>query len=112
LSTKAELINSGVLLVTLAMAPYTLLRSTIVTTALFVAGANHGIVFPMTHLSSCFNMQWVTAQRLFLVNLSLAVSSPCIAFPVLVLTAQVLPKNTTLSLFRINMLINGFMADV
>ena len=65
----------------------------------------------MTHLSSCFNVQGPLAQRPSVGDLSSPVSATCIALPLLLLTAQVLPKRPALSLVGINMLINGFMAD-
>jgi len=105
------IINSVFLLVTLSLTPYPLLRSTTVTTAPLLAGANHGIAFPMTYLPSGFNIQWAIAQRPSVGDLSLAVSSTSIAFPLLLLNAQVLPKNSTQSLVRINTLKNSFMAD-
>ncbi len=76
-----------------------------------MAGTNDGVAFPMTHLSSCFNVQGPLAQRPSVGDLSSPVSATCIALPLLLLTAQVLPKRPALSLVGINMLINGFMAD-
>jgi hypothetical protein len=77
----------------------------------FVAGNNHGIAFPMTYLASSFNVQGTIAQRSSVGDLPSTVSSPGIAFSPLLMTAQVLPKCSPQSLVRINMLINGFMAD-
>ena len=65
----------------------------------------------MTHLSSCFNVQGPLAQRPSVGDLSSPVSATCIVLPLLLLAAKVLPKCSPLSLVRINMLINGFMAD-
>ena len=56
-------------------------------------------------------MQGPLAQRPSVGDLSSPVSATCIALPLLLLTAQVLPKRPALSLVGINMLINGFMAD-
>ena len=55
-------------------------------------------------------IKWAIAQRPSVGDLSPAVSSHGIAFLLLLLTAQVLPKNPTQSLVRINMLIKSFMA--
>jgi len=76
-----------------------------------VVGTNHGIAFPMTHLSSIFNMQGAFAQRPSLGDLPSAFPFTCIALPLLLLVLQVLPKRTALSFVCINMLVNSFMAD-
>ena len=76
-----------------------------------MAGTNDGVALPMTHLSSCFNVQGPLTQRPSVGDLSSPVPPTCIALPLLLLAAQVLPKRSPLSLVRIHMLINGFMAD-
>ena len=56
-------------------------------------------------------MQRPLTQRPSVGDLSSPVPPTCIALPLLLLTAQVLSKRPALSLVRIHMLINGFMAD-
>ena len=65
----------------------------------------------MTHLFPRFNLQGPFTQRPSVGDLPSAVPSARIAFSLLLLTAQVLPKRSPLSLIRIHLLINGFMAD-
>jgi hypothetical protein len=69
----------------------------------FVACTYDGIAFPMTHLASSFNMQGSFAQRPSIGDLPPTVTSARITFPLLLLAAQTLPKNSALSLVRINM---------
>ena len=76
----------------------------------FMVGTNHGIALPMTHLFSRFNVQGPFTQRPSAGNLSSAITSTCIAFFLLLLTAHVLPKCSLLSVVRINMLTNNFIA--
>ena len=56
-------------------------------------------------------MQRAVAQRSSVGDLTSTVTSPGIALSPLLMTAQVLPKCSPQSIVRINMLINGFMAD-
>lgn len=56
-------------------------------------------------------MQGPLAQRPSVGVLSSAVSATCIALPLLLLTAQVLPKRPSLSLVGINTHVNRIMAD-
>ncbi len=65
----------------------------------------------MTYLLSDLYMRGTLAQRISVGNLSPAVTPTGIAFPLLLLTAQVLPKNSTLGLVGINAQANRFMAD-
>ncbi len=76
-----------------------------------MSGTNDGVAFPMTHLFPRFNVQGSLAQRPSVGDLSSAISSAVIALTLLLLAAQALPKRPAFSLVRINMLINGFMAD-
>ena len=65
----------------------------------------------MTQLFPRFNMQGLLAQRPSVGDLSSPVPPTCIALPLFLLTAQVLPKRPALRLVGINMLIIGFRAD-
>jgi len=76
----------------------------------FVACTNDGIAFPMTHLASSFNMPAPIAQRTSVVDLPLTVTSARKTFPLLILAAQVLPKNPALHFARINILVHRLMA--
>ena len=77
----------------------------------FVADTHHAVAIPMIHLFIRFNMQGSLAQRPSVEDLSSPVPPTCIALPLFLLTAQVLPKRPALRLVGINILINGFMAD-
>jgi hypothetical protein len=59
----------------------------------------------MTHLFPRFNVQGQLAQRPTVGDLSSPVSATCIELPLLLLTAQVLPKRPALRLVCINVLI-------
>lgn len=65
----------------------------------------------MTHLLSGLYMRGTLDQRSSVGDLSPAVTPAGIAFPLLLLTAQVFPKNSTLGLVGINAKVNRFMAD-
>ena len=65
----------------------------------------------MTHLASSFIMQGALAQRSSVGDLPPPISPTRIKFPLLFLAAQTLPKNSALSLVRINMLVKRLMAD-
>ena len=65
----------------------------------------------MTNLLPSFNMQGSFAQRPSIGDLPPTVTSARITFPLLLLAAQTLPKNSALSLVRINMLVHRLMAD-
>jgi hypothetical protein len=65
----------------------------------------------MTHLLSGLYMRGTLDQRSSVGDLPPAVTPAGIAFPLLLLTAQVLPKNSTLGLVGINAQVNRFMAD-
>ena len=56
-------------------------------------------------------MQWPIAQRPPVGDLPASISPTRIALPLLLLAAQTLPKNSALSLLRINMLVKRLMAD-
>ena len=65
----------------------------------------------MTHLAPSFNMQGSFAQRPSVGDLPPPISPTRITLSLLLLPAQTLPKNSALSLVRINMLIQRLMAD-
>jgi hypothetical protein len=64
LSTMAELININILLSTISMNVIPALALDHRHDSTFVVGANHSIALPLTHLTSCFNVQGPRAQRL------------------------------------------------
>ena len=65
----------------------------------------------MTHLLSGLYMRGTFAQRSYAGDLPPAVTPASIAYPLLLLTAQVIPKSATLGLICINAQVNRFMAD-
>jgi len=65
----------------------------------------------MTYLLPRLNMQGSITQGPSVGDLSAPIPSTRIAFPLLLLAAQVLPKSTALRFVCINMLVKRFMAD-
>ena len=65
----------------------------------------------MTHLASIFNMQGPIAQRPSVGDLPPSISPTRVTLSLLLQAAQTLPKNSALSLVRINMLVKRLMAD-
>ena len=69
------------------------------------------VALPMTYLLPRLNMQGSIAQGPSVGDLSSAIPSTRVTFPLLLLAAQVLPKRTALRFVCINMLVKRFMTD-
>ena len=75
-----------------------------------MVGADEGVAFPMTNLLAPFNVRSALAQRSAVGDLPPAISPAGVAFSLLLLTTQVLPKIAAQGLVGVNMLVKRFMA--
>lgn len=77
---------------------------------LFVACTNYGIAFPVTHLTPCFNRSRTFGNGAPTNDLPAATLSAGLALAPLSLATKVFPECPSLSLVRVDVLVNRFVA--
>ena len=78
---------------------------------LFVARTNHGVAFPVTDLTACFNRSRTFGNGAPTNDLSATTLSAGVALTPLFLTTKVFPKRPALCLISVDVLVNRFVAN-